>query len=169
MGLGVKQTPAGFERLLQMLQDDADPNVRAEAAAALAKYGDGAIAKLVEQFAQDQHWLVQISILLILPDANLESFLQVCRQSLGNSDPTVQATAVEQLSQLAGTAQEDAALDLILDFAVSPSWQVRSKTAHALRSFSADSAFDMIQLLSRDSDHRVVAATLEGLMAQVAE
>ena len=169
MGLGYKQTPEGFERLTQMMQDDADPNVRAEALAALAKYGDSAIEKLVEQFPQDQHWLVQVSILLILPEMDVESFLRVCRLSMSCSEETVQSTAVEQLGRLAGTAQESAALDLLLDFAVFPSWLVRSKTIHALRAFDADAAFEMIQTLRKDSDHRVVAATLEGLIEQVAD
>lgn len=165
MGLGFKQTPAGYERLTEILQDDADPNVRAEAAAALAKHGEIALPTLLKQFEQDQHWLVQISILLMLPEFDQpEALLQVCEHSLGRSDVNVQTSAAEQLATLAKGPQQEAALELLLRFAKAETWMIRRKVALALRQFDDPRAKQMVQQLRNDSDHRVVAATLENLL-----
>ena len=43
MGLGRKQSDAAFAALLAMIEDDRDPNVRAEAANSLSFYGDVAV------------------------------------------------------------------------------------------------------------------------------
>ena len=50
MGLGNKQTEEGFEALLALIEYDRDPNVVAEAANSLAKFGDRAFSYLTELF-----------------------------------------------------------------------------------------------------------------------
>lgn len=168
MGLGFKQTPAGYERLIKLLQDDADPNVRAEAAASLAKHGETALPILLKQFEQDQHWLVQISILLMLPEFDQPTaLLQACEHSLGRSDVNVQTNAAEQLATLANGPHQEAALALILRFAQAQAWMIRRKAVLALRQFNDPRATQMLQQLQNDSDHRVVAATLENLLPTV--
>ncbi|MEO0853122.1 MAG: HEAT repeat domain-containing protein, partial [Cyanobacteria bacterium J06648_11] len=47
MGLGRKRSPQAYDALLQLLQADPDPNVRAEAANSLALYGEPSLPHLV--------------------------------------------------------------------------------------------------------------------------
>lgn len=60
MGLGYKQTKEAFSLLLDLIEDDRDYNVRAEAANSLAKYGERAIPHLVYLFQKDSNWLVRL-------------------------------------------------------------------------------------------------------------
>jgi HEAT repeat protein len=66
MGLGKKQNPDGFVALLEMMNFDRDPNVRAEAANSLSLFGKIAASHLVVRFEQDEHWLVRRSIIAAL-------------------------------------------------------------------------------------------------------
>jgi HEAT repeat protein len=63
-GLGVKRNEAGWQALEEALQHDQDPNVRAEAANALASYGlERAWPQLKAAFNRDHHWLLRCSVL----------------------------------------------------------------------------------------------------------
>jgi HEAT repeat protein len=165
MGLGFKQSEAGFHQLLEVMHHDADANIRAEAVGALAKYGKVSVPHLVEHFHQDQHWLSQISIILALPDLNCTAeFLQVARQALQGKEVAILTSAIEQLPSLIGTLQEPEALDLLLEQVQSDQWMVRRSTAIALQSFTSPRAQAALLHLRQDPDHRVVAATLENLL-----
>ncbi|MEB3292265.1 MAG: HEAT repeat domain-containing protein [Synechococcales bacterium] len=166
MGLGFKQSATAFDQLLEVMQHDAEANIRAEAAGALAKYGKIAVPHLVNHFYQDQHWLSQISIILALPDLDCpDQFLQVVRQTLQGTETAILTTAIEQLPSLLGTCQESEALDLLLDQVASPQWAIRRSTAIALQAFRTPRAQAALFQLRQDGDHRVVAATLEMLIA----
>ena len=58
-GLGYKKTNEGFQALLNLIDNDEDPNVKAEAANSLANYGEKAIPYLVELFRRESHWLIR--------------------------------------------------------------------------------------------------------------
>ena len=65
-GLGVKRNEAGWQALVEVLQHDQDPNVRAEAANALASYGlERAWPLLKAAFSHDQQWLLELATLAI--------------------------------------------------------------------------------------------------------
>ena len=65
-GLGVKRNEAGWQALVEVLQHDQDPNVRAEAANALASYGlERAWPLLKAAFSRDQQWLLELATLAI--------------------------------------------------------------------------------------------------------
>ncbi len=65
-GLGVKRNEAGWQALEEALQHDQDPNVRAEAANALASYGlERAWPQLKAAFNRDRHWLLELATLAI--------------------------------------------------------------------------------------------------------
>ena len=65
-GLGVKRNEAGWQALVEVLQHDQDPNVRAEAANALASYGlERAWPQLKAAFNRDRHWLLELATLAI--------------------------------------------------------------------------------------------------------
>lgn len=167
MGLGHKRSEDGFNSLVQLLRDDADANVRSEAAGALAKYGKSAVPYLVEQFEMDQHWLLQMSILLAMPDLDSPAeFLQMIRRSRDLSEQTVQNTALEQLPRLADTSVAQEVLELLVELSQSEDWQERRAAALGLRAFSGDRVQPILQALRTDQDHRVVAATLEGTLSR---
>jgi HEAT repeat protein len=165
MGLGRKRNAQAFDTLLDLMQRDRDPNVRAEAANSLAMYGQGAIPYLVDAFELNREWVIRISILSALPELDCPPvLLRVCLKGLGDEDATVREIAIAQLSHLANTPQQEAALQLLLLLACSDRWQTRRQVALTLSAFTDLRATDALAELRQDEDHRVVGATLEALM-----
>ena len=165
MGLGYKRSDAGFAKLVEVMEDDADSNIRAEAAGALAKFGPVAVPYLVKHFYQDQHWLSQMTVVLSLPDLSCpKEFLEVASIAARSTEAAVRSTAVEQLPTLIETPYEEKALEILLDHVTDPVWSVRQNVVTGLRMFDDDRARTALTLLRGDEDYHVVAATLEGLM-----
>ncbi len=166
MGLGHKRSEAGFAKLLDVMKEDPDPNIRAEAAGALAKFGAPAVPHLVEHFHRDQHWLSQMTIVLALPDMNCpKEFLEVAQIAANSAEGAVRSTAIEQLPSLLETPYAEAALAVLLAHVEDAEWSVRRNVALGLQLFTDDRATAAVAVLRGDVDHHVVAATLEGLMA----
>ena len=141
-GLGYKRTEQGWEVLSRLLVNDEDPNVRAEAANALASYGvDRAWPLLQHAFAADDAWLVRCSILSALaeqPEINLSWLMELATMAITDADGTVRVSGAEILGRL-----------------------VRDGAGQAV----GDQARALLQPLQQDSDHRVVAAALNGLQS----
>ncbi|MBE9032100.1 HEAT repeat domain-containing protein [filamentous cyanobacterium LEGE 11480] len=165
MGLGYKQTPAAYEKLLTMVADEADPNIRAEAANSLGKYGQVAIPHLVKAFHSNLNWLMRLSIIPALArlDAPAE-LMNLCQAGLRDADVTVKETAITYLMDFAKGPQSDEALTLLLSYADSEHWNLRRQVALVLKSFEQDQAQETLMQLRQDPDHRVVAAALEALV-----
>ncbi|MFZ0408531.1 MAG: HEAT repeat domain-containing protein [Cyanobium sp.] len=140
-GLGIKRSEAGWQALVAVLESDEDANVRAEAANALASYGvERAWPLLHAAFARDGQWLVRCSILSALaeqPAIPMAWLLELARLAIADADGTVRVGGAEVLGRL--VREGDA-----------------SQTAEARQ---------LLQGLQADSDHRVVAAALDGLQA----
>ena len=136
-GLGLKRSEAGWSALLQALQHDADANVRAEAANALANYGvQRSWPPLREAFACDGQWLVRCSILSALAEQPLmaaDQLLELALLALNDGDGSVRVGGAEILGRLLRQDQGDGQLRALLVG------------------------------LQADADHRVVAAALDGL------
>ena len=139
-GLGYKRTEQGWDVLSRLLVSDEDSNVRAEAANALASYGvERAWPFLQQAFAADDAWLVRCSILSVLaeqPEIDLNWLLELASMAITDADGTVRVSGAEILGRL------------VRDGAGQP---------------VGDQARLMLQPLQQDSDHRVVAAALNGL------
>ena len=146
-GLGYKQSELGWDALVQALAGDDDPNVRAEAANALVSYNlERAWPLLIEAFASNAHWLVRCSILSAvaeLTEATAEQLLQLARLAITDADGTVRVGGAEILGRLV----KDPSL----------------RTAPAASSDVVTEARSALVQLQHDSDHRVVAAALNGL------
>ncbi|MEM9806962.1 MAG: HEAT repeat domain-containing protein [Cyanobacteria bacterium P01_D01_bin.56] len=165
MGLGRKRSTEGFDALLFMVNEDADPNVQAEASNSLAMYGEAAIPHLVKTFHVNRNWLVRRSILAAMID--LESpaeMLEICQIAINDSDLTVLNAGIDHLSTLAKTDQSENALSAILPFRTAENWHTRMHVAYALKQFEQPSAQTALTELRQDSHHKVVAAALEGLL-----
>ena len=146
-GLGFKRSEQGRQALLKVLREDPDANVRAEAANALAYYGVVEAWPLLRQtFADDDHWLVRCSILAALaedPTMQPAWLLDLAELALADRDGTVRVGGAELLGRLLGLPP------------VPPS-------AAAV----ADLARERLRSLTKDPDHLVVAAALNGLHGQ---
>ncbi len=102
MGLGFKRTDEAFKLLVNIIENDKDYNVRAEAANSLAKYGEQSIPHLVKLFQQDSHWLVRQSIFAAIDLTEYpEILLDLSILGLQGEDPVVKLTAIANLGQLA--------------------------------------------------------------------
>jgi len=141
-GLGYKRTEQGWDVLRRLLVNDEDPNVRAEAANALASYGvERAWPLLQNAFAADDAWLVRCSILSALaeqPEINLSWLMELATMAIADPDGTVRVSGAEILGRL-----------------------VRDGAGQAV----GVQARALLQPLQQDSDHRVVAAALNGLQS----
>ncbi|MGD1809763.1 HEAT repeat domain-containing protein [Dapis sp. BLCC M126] len=165
MGLGNKRTSEGFRILLEMMKNDTDYNVRAEAANSLSKFGEEAIPLLVEKFRQDDNWLVRRSILAPLIDMPFpEALYEVCICAIAGEDITVQEVAISALGTLAGTKKETEALQQLLAFVNAEFWNIRLRAAQGLSKFDDPQAKAALNYLSKDENHRVVAVALESLL-----
>ena len=165
IGLGNKQTEEAFETLVNLIENDNDPNVRAEAANSLAKYGQRSFPYLLDLFERDSHWLVRQSIFAALSETNCpEILLQLCRWGISGDDPVVKEAAIANLGRLPGTPQEEDGLSLLLSLATSEAAFVRVQVAKVLAYFPQPEAKAALQKLQQDQDYRVVSATLEQLL-----
>ena len=137
-GLGQKRTEAGWHALVEALQGDDDANVRAEAANSLASFGvERAWPLLNKAFAANEQWLVRCSILSALaeqPTMPAAWLLDLAQQAIASGDGTVRAGGAEILGRLVRDGSEEAS-------------QARA----------------LLATLQSDTDHRVVAAALNGL------
>ena len=141
-GLGYKRTEQGWAVLSELITADEDPNVRAEAANSLASYGvERAWPLLLSAFEADKAWLVRCSILSALaeqPEIDLTWLLELATMAIADADAIVRVSGAEILSRIVREA--------------------------ANASIGAK-ARGLLQSLQQDSDHRVVAAVLNGLQA----
>ena len=139
-GLGYKRTEQGWDVLTRLLGADEDPNVRAEAANALASYGVKRSWPLLQAaFSADGAWLVRCSILSALaeqPEIKLSWLLELAQVAITDADGTVRVSGAEILGRIVQDGID----------------QLIGADARAL-----------LQPLQQDTDHRVVAAALNGL------
>jgi hypothetical protein len=165
MGLGFQRSEEGFQALVQLIDCDRDPNVRAQAANSLSKYGEQSLPRLLHLFQQDSHWLVRQSILAALEGMDRpDALLQLCQWGIEGKNLEVQLAAIANLGELQGTPQAEAALTTLLSLATNPSGEIRAQVARVLRRFGQPEAKAALLQFRHDSDYRVVGATLEGLL-----
>ena len=139
-GLGYKRTEQGWDVLSRLLGSDEDPNVRAEAANALASYGTERSWPLLQAaFSVDGAWLVRCSILSALaeqPEIKLTWLLELAQMAITDADGTVRVSGAEILGRIVRDG---------IDQPISAEARV------------------LLQPLQQDVDHRVVAAAFNGL------
>jgi len=137
-GLGHKPTPAGWEPLVQTLKHDSEVAVRAEAANALVSHGlERAWPLLLDAFVSEDEWLIRCSILSAVAE-----------------HPEIAPEQLLQLARLA-VAESDGTVRV----------GGTEILARLVREGSSE-AREVLQGLQQDSDHRVVAAALNGLQSQ---
>ncbi len=165
-GLGRRRSPQSYQALQSLLQQDSEASVRAEAVLSLSRFGLVALNPIVEAFRANTHPLVRGSVLeaiafLPLP---LELF-KVCTLALADTDVALQEAATLAFGRFAKTEMQTAALDHLQPLAQSPHAAVRAALARSLHAFDNYRAREMLRQLHDDTDHRVAAAVLEGLVS----
>ena len=139
-GLGYKRTEQGWDVLTRLLGADEDPNVRAEAANALASYGvERSWPLLQTAFSADGAWLGRCSILSALaeqPEIKLTWLLELAQVAITDGDGTVRVSGAEILGRIVRDG---------IDQPIGAEARV------------------LLQPLQQDVDHRVVAAAFNGL------
>ena len=140
-GLGHKPTPAGWEPLVNTLQNDPEIAVRAEAANSLVSHGlQRAWPLLLEAFERELDWLLRCSVLAAVAehtDVLPTQLLKLGLLAIADADGTVRVGGAEILGRLVREAGAD------------------QQTAVQAR--------EQLVNLQADPDHRVVAAALNGL------
>ncbi|MEN9495016.1 MAG: hypothetical protein RLZZ137_56 [Cyanobacteriota bacterium] len=140
-GLGHKPTAAGWDPLVQALQQDPEVAVRAEAANALVSHSlERAWPLLLEAFVRDDQWLLRCSVLSAVaehPAMAAADLLQLARLALADGDGTVRVGGSEVLGRL------------VREGAADPEVAAQARA--------------LLAPLQHDPDHRVVAAALNGL------
>ena len=165
MGLGRKQSDEAFKALLTMIEQDKDPNVRAEAANSLSFYGEVAVPYLRAMYESDKHWLVRRSIIAAIVDLKCpQELLEICEIGLSGEDEPVMESCISALGLLGKSEQELAALKLLLSYADDRSWRIRLQVAKSLARYDRSEATAVLNQLKSDRDHRVVGAVLESMI-----
>ena len=165
MGLGRKQSDQAFDALLTMIEQDKDPNVRAEAANSLSFYGKVAVPHLRAMYESDDHWLVRRSIIAAIVDLKSpQALLEICEIGLSGEDEPVMESCISALGLLGKSEQEPAALKLLYSFADDRSWRIRFQVAKSLARYDNPKAIATLNKLKTDQDHRVVGAVLESMV-----
>lgn len=165
MGLGRKRNDEGFQSLLDLIENDEDPNVKAEAANSLANYGEKAIPHLVELFRKESHWLIRQSIFAVMNEIDSPEILfQLSCWGLEGEDLVVKFASIAGLGRLKGTSYEKEAIDILFELSTAETAQIRVQVAKALGSFDDPKAKAALADLRQDADHRVVGATLEAMI-----
>ncbi len=164
-GLGRQKTESAFEALITLIEYENDPNVRAEAANSLAKFGERSLPFLLALFEQDEHWLVRQSILAAVSAFDHSVILlQLCQWGIVDQDSFVQQAAIAYLADLSGTPLEEEALAVLLPLATVASADIRAHAARTLGYFQHPEAKAALAELQHDKDHHVVGAVLERLL-----
>ena len=164
-GLGYKRTEEGYQSLLDIMENDPDPNVKAEAANSLSKYGEKAIPHLVELFKKDAHWLIRQSIFAVINELDSPELLwELSRCGLEGDDIVVKLTSISNLGRLINTIYEEEAVNLLFDLSTDEIIIIRVRVAKVLALFDHPKAKAALADLKHDADHRVVAATLESML-----
>ena len=165
MGLGYKRTEEGYQSLLDIIENDRDPNVKAEAANSLSKFGEKSIPHLIELFKNDSHWLIRQSIFAVINELDSpELLLELSRYGLKGEDIVVRLTSITNLGSLVDTPHEEEAVQLLFDLCTDEIPIIRVRVAKVLAKFDHPLAKAALAELRHDADHRVVAATLEAMV-----
>ena len=162
MGFGNYTTEASFQTLKQIIEQEQDPNVLAEAANSVFEFGDRAVPILQKLFEVSDNWLVRQTVISLLVETDCyEILLSVAKLALQDETETVKQTGISALGQLLNSSVKDRALDLLTQLAGDENWRSRWKVAYALQHSQDLQARGLIAKLQQDENYRVVAAALE--------
>jgi HEAT repeat protein len=162
MGLGNHRSEAAFQALEDVLVQDKDANVLAEAANSIFEFGDVATSPLLALYERVDNWLVRQTIIsLFIETEQYEVLFHLAEKALEDETQTVKEVGILALSHVWESPFKEQALTLIKQLAEDPFWRNRWRAAIALQSCQEPQAKQIIATLQRDEHFRVAAAALE--------
>lgn len=160
--LGIKPTTESFPILVDLLQNDPDYGVRADAAGALGYLEDPrGFEPLHHAFYEESDWLVRFSAAVALGNLKDMRAYDALVKGLGSEEVVIQQAAIAALGEI-GAVQ---AVDKILAFAQSDDWLVRQRLAEALGHLPTPKSKSALNYLSKDSHPNVAAAAAIALQS----
>jgi HEAT repeat protein len=131
MGFGNHKTAASFQALQEIIEQDKDANVQAEAANSLFEFGDMAVSPLVELFKRSDHWLVRQTIISLLVDTEYhEALFTIATDALQDETQTVKEVGILAMGRLLKSPLHDQCLLILAKLTESPDWRTRWRSAN---------------------------------------
>ncbi len=162
MGLGNHRSEDALQSLQQILDQETDANVIAEAANSLFDFGDAVIPRLQTLFTENRNWLVRQTLIALLPETeHYEVLLDLATQALEDEAQTVRETGILALRKVLQSPLQDQAIGLLSRMAQDSFWRNRWRAATALQGCDLPIAKNLLTQLQQDDHFRVVAAALE--------
>ncbi|MBE9028225.1 HEAT repeat domain-containing protein [filamentous cyanobacterium LEGE 11480] len=164
MGLGNHRTAQSFEVLQDLLDNEADSNIQAEAANSIFEFGNDAIPLLENLFTRSDSWLVKQTIVsLMIESGNPAALHRIITHALQDSIQTVKEAGILGFIRLWGTEFQADALAQITQLTQDPYWRNRWRATTALQTCTDPQAKALLLKMQEDEHFRVVAAALEVL------
>ena len=161
MGLGNHLTDESFNFLCQVLKEEPDNSVLAEAANSIYDFGQRAIAPLQDLFDRCDYWIVRQTIISVLAESeHHEVLLDIIQKAISANEPTTQEASILALSRLLVTPLADRAFTLFQELVENENWRIRWRAAIALTASEDPRAKKLLAQLQQDENHRVVAVAL---------
>jgi HEAT repeat protein len=153
--LGIKPTPANLSLLVQVLEGDDDPNMRAIAAGALGYLEDSrAFAPLRHAFYEDSHWLVQFSAAIALGNLKDLQATAVLLEALDHQHVLLQEAAIAALGEIGAVET----LESLLKFVDAEDWLLRKRLAETLGNLPDARSQSALKFLQGDNNPLVAEA-----------
>jgi HEAT repeat protein len=163
-GFGNHRSPESFAALQDLLVNEPDSNIQAEAANSIFDFGAAAIPLLEDLFNRSTDWLVKQTIVSLMIEANDPATLhRIITTALTDNVQTVKEAAILAFPQLWGTEFESAALEQIRQLTTDLLWRNRWRATIALQKCTDPQAHELLLKMQQDEHFRVVAAALEVL------
>ena len=162
MGLSNHLTDECFTYLKNVLEQEQDNSVLAEAANSIYDFGEKAIAPLQALYDRCDYWLVRHTVVAVLAENDdPQVLLEVARKAIQDENQMTKETGILALSRLLNTPLKNEAFELFKVLSVDKYWRNRWRTAIALTASQDPTAKELLAQLQKDKDYRVVAAALE--------
>lgn len=153
--LGIKQTDECYDILLDILQNEPDYGIRADAAGALGYLNDPrAFEPLVRSFHEETDWLVRFSAAVSLGNLGNPEAFNVLMKALDAPEVVLQQAAIAALGEIGAIDS----VDKILTFAQAEDWLVRQRLAEALGKLDTPKSRSALNYLAKDAHHQVSQA-----------
>jgi len=164
--LGIKQTDECYGILIDILQNESDYAIRADAAGALGYLNDPrAFEPLVRSFLEETDWLVRFSAAVSLGNLGNPQAFQVLMQALDSPEVVLQQAAIAALGEIGAIDS----VDKILTFAQAEDWLIRQRLAEALGKLDTPKSRSALNYLMKDTNPQVSQAAQFSLATLTAQ
>ena len=142
--LGIKQTAESYPILVNIVENDPDYSIRADAAGALGYLED-------KRAFEETNWLVRFSAAVALGNLKDPRAREALISALDGPEVVLQQAAIAALGEI----KDVTAVDEILRFAQAEDWLVRQRLAEALGNLPSPKSVSALKYLEKDSHYHV--------------